>query len=404
MKVRHVNALVLLLASLGASSVSFAACDQTLSAGANVASAISGAAAGTTICLNSGSYGTVNITNVVKSGDVTVQSASGRTATLYVKIYQSNHIRLQNLTLTGFEIDTNQQGGTKNITISANTFTGQMVINAGNNGSANILIDGNTFDKISVCANCYEGRLQVIANPWSTQLSGITITNNHFGGPGESDGIQNGANGVIIGPGNVFDGIVQDGYSRHVDAYQGYGQANTTVTGNYFLNGDTYIMTPDGGHNEMITNNIFVGSGYRQKVQLGAYQGGSFSHNTVIGIDVASGAKSGQTPNSGTSYLNNIFIGGAMVDSGDQPGCNSGCVYDHNLFASSSYARGTSPIIGTPTFVGGANPSSWAGFQLTSNSLGYRAGSDGKDVGTNYYGPSTSTTSLAAPSNLRVVK
>ena len=31
----------------------------------------------------------------------------------------------------------------------------------------------------------------------------------HFGGGGESDGIQLGAPGVVVGPGNVFDGIVQ---------------------------------------------------------------------------------------------------------------------------------------------------------------------------------------------------
>jgi hypothetical protein len=49
------NLLLLSLILLGPIRLSFAACNQSLSAGAKVASAISGTAGGTTICLHSSS-------------------------------------------------------------------------------------------------------------------------------------------------------------------------------------------------------------------------------------------------------------------------------------------------------------------------------------------------------------
>ena len=119
-----------------------------------------------------------------------------------------------------------------------------------------ILLEGNTFDGISVCGNCYEGRVQVVGGSYPV---GVVIRNNHFGGGGESDGIQLGAPGVVVGPGNVFDGIVQGSYGRHVDAVQGYGQSRTTIVGNYFVRGDIYLMFPDGGNGEIIKDNVFDG-------------------------------------------------------------------------------------------------------------------------------------------------
>ena len=364
------------------------ACTQTLSSGANVASAIGSAAAGSTICLNSGSYGTVSLSNVVKSGDVTVRSVSARGASLALRINQSNHLRFQSLTIAGLEIDTNQQGGTKNITVQGNTFTGQSVLNLGNNGNANILLDGNTFDGISVCSNCYEGRVQIVANPWSNQLSGVTLTNNHFGNGGESDGIQNGANGVTIGPGNVFEGILQGSYGRHVDAIQLYGQSNTTITGNFFRNGDTYIMAPDGGNNEVITNNVFFGSGYYWKVQLGSHNNDKVMHNTVVGaMGISIDAKTDQAPSTNVIVQNNLMAGSSFKtnDSNGRMAC-TGCTFSSNLFKSSGDAMGTGNVIGTPTFVGGVTPTTWQGYRLMEGSVGYRVASDGTNIGANYFG------------------
>ena len=42
---------------------------------------------------------------------------------------------------------------------------------------------------------------------------------------------------------------------------------------------------------------------------------------------------------------------------------------------------GSPNISGSPTFAGGADPTTWAGFELTSGSTGHAGGSDGADVG-----------------------
>ncbi|MGZ3770416.1 MAG: hypothetical protein ACXVCP_12800 [Bdellovibrio sp.] len=385
------------------SARSLAACDQTLSVGINVANAIASAAAGSTVCLNSGNYGTVNLNNIVKTSPVTLQSASGRTAVINLNITQSSFLTLKNMTVSGLSISYQ----TTNITVSNNTFTGQFLINMGGNGgnygNANILIDQNSFDNITVCADCYEGRLQII----SDLPSGVTVTNNHFGGPGESDGIQNGAYGVVIGPGNVFDGIIQGNYARHVDAYQGYGQSHTTIIGNYFINGDTFIMTPDGGDTEVMTNNIFVGDG-GAKIQLGSHINDVFSHNTVINIGVQINKKMESTTKSSNALVkNNILINSDFntVDSGGVESCTN-CTFEHNLFSTSADALGINNLIGLPTFLGGIQPTAWPGYQLSASSLGYKAGTDGFDMGSNYYGSGVviqPTIVIAAPSNLRIV-
>ena len=394
MNIFRLKFLALFLVAAGASHGAMAACTQTLSPGNDVAKAATSAAAGDTICLNAGNYGTVAFTNIAKSADVTIQSASGRTATIYPDIWAANHLRFQNLTINGLEI----KDASRNVTIASSTFKGQAILRV--TGTAvNVVIDGSTFDGITVCASCYEGRLQIISG------DGVKITNNHFGGGGESDGIQIGASGAIIGPGNVFEGLLQGSYGRHIDSIQGYGQSNTTITGNYFTNNTIYVGMYDGGKNESITNNVFgPSSTNEQKLQLGSIQGLTFTHNTVKGnFVVAQGAKNGMTRNSNATYRNNIFDGTSIADTGDQPGCATGCVYESNLFSSSSNARGTGNTIAKPTYVAGASPANWAGYQLATGSAGYRAATDAADLGVTYYGPgSAAPVALAPPTGLSV--
>lgn len=61
----------------GAAAAEAANCTQTLHPGDNLASAIAIAAAGSTICLNPGDDGVVDLTGLKKTSDVTITSASG---------------------------------------------------------------------------------------------------------------------------------------------------------------------------------------------------------------------------------------------------------------------------------------------------------------------------------------
>lgn len=141
----------------------------------------------------------------------------------------------------------------------------------------------------------------------------------------------------------------------------------------------------DGGGNETITNNVFgPSSTNEQKLQLGAIQGLTFTHNTVKGnFVVAQGSKAGMPRNINATYRNNVFDGTAIADTGDMPGCASGCVYEANLFNSSSNARGTNNVIGVPLYSGSASPTNWSGFQLGPTSPGYGMAADGKSMGVN---------------------
>jgi len=353
-----------------------------LNPGSSVTSAVSSAPAGSTICLNTGSYGNQSFNGIVKSSTVTVRSTEAQGAVISLSIGgTTSGLRFDSLAIGSSGI----QGTAKNITISNSRFTNQLVIRMDAVANANILIDGNTFDGISVCGSCYEGRLQVNGGAYPI---GVKVTRNHFGGRGESDGIQIGAPGVVVGPGNVFEDIRQGSYSRHVDAIQGYGQSRTTITGNYFRNSDVFLMFPDGGTAELINNNVFDGGSGNNGIQLGSHNGDVFEHNTVRNVTVNMDKKTeNTTPSQNIVARNNIMIGSNFktVDTNGTPACTN-CTFDHNLFTSSGSVKGTASMVGTPLFVGGSVPSTWAGWQLAPSSPGFAGGSDGKDMGANYFG------------------
>jgi hypothetical protein len=384
---------------LGSSQVSWAACDQTLSSGANLASAISNAASGSTICLNSGNYGTVNLSSIVKTSDVTVQSVSGRDATVNPIISGTQHVKFQNLTIAGAKITTSRY-----ISVLNSTFTSQMlVIGSGSSSTpANILIDGNTFDGLKY-GGYGEGRLQLY------DAGGVTVSNNHFGKAGESDGIQWGGYGGTVGPGNVFDGLIQGSYSAHVDAIQAYGEVNHhTIKGNYFVNNTIAYAAYDGGANITFTDNVILGQGGYGQLIFGSVDNGIIKHNMLSNLAAGCDNKSELDASTNCVFSDNILINKVRMDITKCVNCNK----SYNLadtatvnYCSSEPTCGTmgsNLITGTPTFVGGTSPTSWSGYQITSSSLGYKNASDGTNRGINSIsGTTPPSTILAAPTNLR---
>jgi hypothetical protein len=392
-----------LVTFLFAPRASFAqSCDQTLNAGANVASAISSAAAGSTICLNSGSYGNVSVNGVSKASNVTIRSTTGTGASFSdLSISGVNHLTFLSLQLPGGADIDSSGGASKNLSILNSQFPGsQLLVNTTGNTSANIVIDGNTFGGYN--STGFEGTITVWRNPTTGSNNGVTISNNTFNGGGCADGIQvtGGANGITIGPGNSFQNYRQNSCAPHVDSFQLVDGSNVTITGNYFANDTIFLGIYDGGSNLTVTNNIFnTGDSGIQNFQIGGVSTMIFSHNTIKKSTMAIGTKAGNTPNNHWTVQNNIYDGSSLIDAGDQPGCNSVCTFSFNMFQSG--ARGTNNVSGSPTYTGGTTPSAWAGWQLANGSLGKSSGSDGADLGTNYYGGSSAAP--GPPTNLRVV-
>jgi hypothetical protein len=385
MKIHHFKRKFIFLSLLlGASQASFAACDQTLSPGANVASAVSSAATGSTICLNSGNYGSVNLFNIARSGYVTIRSTSAKGASIAPQLGNTKYVRLESLTISS---DVLQNSCSTHVQWVNNDFAGRGMT-LSNNGCGNLdtLIDGNSFTNFNVGGG-YEGRLSLVYG------SGITVTNNFFGNGGASDGIQliGGVSNVNISK-NTFSGILESLCGNvHCDAVQLYGAGTGIVLdSNYFANGDTFIMAPDGTSNLTIKNNVFNGSGvsYAYKIQLGSASNAVFNHNTLVNASAAFDSKTGSPASYNVTAQNNIFASGSGYKTSGGSGCSS-CTISSNL-------------TGTPTYVGGTNPTTFTGFQLTSSSQGYKAATDGYDMGVVFSGTTSAPTVLASPTNLRI--
>ncbi len=388
---------------LGSSELALAACNQTLAPGAALASAISSAAAGSTICLNSGSYGNVSLGTFTKSPPVIVQAVTPRGPTMGLSIQAAaNGVTFDGITFSGGIWIAGS--GNRNIIIKSSDFgTKQFVIQSSGFNNNNILIDNNTFGAFNASGG-YEGRLEVAGGSMPV---GVTITNNTFGPGGCSDGVQIAARGVVIGPGNTFTGIVQGNCAAHVDAIQGYGQSYTTVTGNHFINNSVDLGFYDGGTSEIFTNNVIQNdSNNYQSIQCGTIAGPLFEHNTLKNSTVSFNGKPENGPSTNLLLRNNILLGssGVSLKQNGTPACTN-CTVTNNLFQTSSISSGSSNLIGMPTFVGGSLPNTWAGYQLNSGSLGENAGTDGKDMGINGSGPvggPSGGTPPPAPTNLQV--
>jgi hypothetical protein len=393
----------IILAVFASTTLLSQTCTTTISTGANVANTVAAAANGSTVCLNNGDYGTVNLFDISRSGMVTIRSTNGIGATITPMVGNSDNMIFKSLTLEGMLIN----NCSRNIEVRDSTFVedepGLRITNNGYGCPANdhgYVIDNTIFHRVQ--QNTNEGRLSLVA------VQGATITNNTFSGVPTtipSDGIQiSGGTDVLI-QNNVFQDILQaDCGATHCDNLQLVGTDSVTITENFFINGDTFIMAPDGSTNSVVTNNVFDGDGvsYIDKVQFGTAINPIFRHNTITNCRVSFDSKTGEPASSGVQSQNNILINGSSFKTTNGNGCTS-CTFTFNLYDSGGI--GSNNISGTPTFTGGSTPSTWAGWELTSLSLGFEDGNDGFDMGTLYYGdgvasPSSPTVTTSAASSI----
>lgn len=385
-------------------------CTTTISAGASISSAVSSVANGGTVCLNAGAYPAWNAT-VTKTSQTTVTSAPGVTASQVTvpsfNFQSSRYITVTRITIgpNNTYLGTSRVGGTaaRNIHLRKNVFTGPLSIWTPQNINQDTVVDGNYFGNVVQSVN--EGRLGVQGSDANSVTNGVVISNNVFEGPGPSDGIQitGSGYGTVIGPGNVFTGIKQNPVCTaagdvHCDPIQTYGGSNTTITGNYFYGNSTGMMLNGADGPVTVTENVFVTDGeYPDQIVRAGTTGDVFTNNTFAnGARMRFGDSLGTV--SGALVRNNIITGGFSFQYG-QTQAGLGTI-DHNLIPGS--AIGTGGISGSPTFVGGASPTIWPGYTLTSGSLGALTGSDGKNMGANFFGIGTVGSPSLPPSNLRI--
>jgi hypothetical protein len=331
------------------------------------------AGGGETILLGAGSYG--SFAGAAKPSLVTIRPEPGAAVRMALAFTDAGNLRIEGVTIDGADIS----GSTHDVTIARSRFTHQVVVHAEHMSGANVVLRGNRLAGIDVCANCYEGRIQIIGD--SGRPSGIVIADNVIGPGGNSDGIQDGGNGVQI-VGNTFVGI-QGAGGRHIDALQLYGARSTVIRGNYFRDVSSAIMAPDGGDHERIEDNVFDTGGYPYAIMLGGDDGSVIRHNTMADLGgcayelpcgtllIAEGHD--LRPSRGTVVQDNIL--GALSVAGHSTLRSS----NHNLVAAGG--GGLRDRAGRPRFTGGPHPTSRSGFRLAGGSPGRRAASDRTDVG-----------------------
>lgn len=352
-------------------------CTQTVNAGANLAAVITGAGNGATICLTSGSYGRVTLTSFVKSPRVTVRAVSALGASVAgLSVNGSpNGVTFDGITWSG-DVGFNGTNSPRNITIQNSAFgVSQLTLDTSTYNLANIVFDHDTFGALNAGPNRSEGRVSV--RNGGSNPSGVSITNSTFGPGGCSDGIQTGANRLVIGPGNLFTGIRQSGCTEHVDAIQGYMADNTQVIGNFFVNNTVAFGFYDGESGLTISGNVVNGA---EVCDLGSITNLTLTHNTFRSVGCRIGGINFRTGGSGL-VTNNLWHGGGI----SQGSPAFGGTITHNMF--SSGGTGTNNIIGTPTYTGGSAPATWPGWLLAPGSIGKGAASDGGDMGATTFGP-----------------
>jgi hypothetical protein len=382
---------------LNASVLSAQTCTQTMNSGANVSTAVSAAAAGSTICLNAGSYN-LSLTNVTKSPRVTIRSTTGQSASLGITLTGTNGLTIDSVTIPNASLSGST---TKNITIQNSAFTGAIVIS--DLANANVLLNANTHNNI-------QGGGQFIAparihlSYGSSTPSGVTIQNSLMDG-GSADGVQTGVGVNIINNEfrNIKEGTCTD---CHTDAIQLLGASDSVIRGNYIHNVSTGIVAYDGVTRATIEDNVVDTASRPWGIELYADTNSVVRHNTVVYRatcdynlpcgTIALDHKSTDPAGRGTVLVDNIATSIATTN---------GSTYaqrDHNLVRSGAISG---DIQGSPTYVGGSLPTTLTGFKLAVGSLGKGAASSpaGSDIGATVVATSTPP-APAAPSNLRVVK
>jgi Right handed beta helix region/Bacterial TSP3 repeat len=342
---------------------------------ATLSSEVSAAAAGETICLASGSYGSWSGTGKA----ITIRPQSGASPTMRLNLSGSSDGNFTidggrdtfsattGLTITGADIT----GPVHDMTVKNARFTGGVKFLS--HPHPNVVFDHN--EHVGIPAS----DTGAIILPGGSQVhSGVTIRNSYFHDL-DPDGIQTGPAINVLD--NEFARLDPNRSSAHSDAIQlycgcGAPGVGSLVKGNYAHDGEQGIVAFDGSGDHVIEDNVVWNFRVHGIVLGGDTPASHVRHNTVGGsgrnqIDCSS--KSGFSPSQTAIYDNIAQYVGLSGAVNCTPSRN-----DHNMVRQSP---GTGNFLGNPTFVGGPNPTTYAGFRLAPGSPGKNAASNGQDIG-----------------------
>jgi hypothetical protein len=347
---------------------------------ASFASQVAAATPGQRVCLGAGDYGTWTGTDkaitIAPDHGVSPQMSFEFGATASGFTIDGGHTRL-NSRSPGIDLGPSSfDPGSKNITVKNTAATGHgafFVLDIRTDGPG-IVIKGNVFHDLEY-PNTTSGAVRVL-NSGRVGAANVVIEGNLFRDMG-ADAIDPGSPATIIG--NDFSNVNSTAKDpRHTDVIQIGGPGGEIIEGNFIHNGCIQgIDAFDGTANNTITDNVIVGCTVHSLVMAGDTPGSTVAHNTIVGSPGGSLIECGSKPGEGpsvTRIVNNISQGG-IASSGVpcKPSQDS-----HNMF----FSGAASPNLnGMPRFVGGAHPTTYAGYALMQGSPGKGAADDGLDTG-----------------------
>jgi parallel beta-helix repeat protein len=343
-------------------------CDRS-AAPSTFASQVSAAAAGQTICLGSGNYGTW----AGASKAITIKAAGGATPSMKVNFNTGDGgFTLDGMSGMGGDI----ANGAGNITIRNSSFTSPIIIRDTACGS-NILLDGNVHRNLSTpTISGVVSRVQ----GWGA----FTIQNSLLEG-GDMDGVRIDSDCIRV-VNNTFRNILQNG-PNHTDNIQFYGGGGAVIRGNWFVQTadvdarSTQVLAAyDGTENNLIEDNVIDSRSRPWGIELYSDTNSIVRHNTVI-------YRPGCDFNIACGYIDISRKVGTNSPNGCPRDCDPGVgtqVYDNvaNVIVrnGSTVARNDHNVPGQQvSFVGPLDR--YDGFRLAAGSPGKGAASDGSDVG-----------------------
>jgi nitrous oxidase accessory protein NosD len=326
-------------------------CTTSLPPGANVADAVSGAAGGTVICLEAGSYDRISIDGAQKSPPVTVRSGSSDRATVDgISLSDPSGLRFVNLDITSGTTVT--PSGT-DIQFIENDITGVGGIYLFGDYRidamiSNVLIEGNIIHDLDYSGNQDTGFGYGIEGVGDVR--NMTIRGNTIKSPA-SDYIQSATPIDWVVDRNTFLGPSLLGeHEDHQDLWQIFGGGeNIAFTNNVARDTATQesLLFQEGDFsNVVIENNLFDHDSLGYTCQIYQSTGLTFRNNTIVGSqwgclfrDLAS-----SPPGSGYEVDHNVFAEAeANVDISEEGRAGDWGAYDYNVSSDDS-AEGSNSV------------------------------------------------------------
>jgi len=319
-------------------------CTKTLSAGSNVASAISVARGGTTICLEGGSYDAIEATGVKKSPAVTIRSAPGAQARLSgIDLVDPSGLRFVALHLTdGVSVSPSAS----NIHFVDNDITGRNGIYMFGDYRIgkridNVLIEGNNIHDIDYSGSQETGYGYGIEGVG--EVRNMTIRGNTIKSPA-SDYIQSATPVHWVVDHNTFLGPSLLGeHEDHQDLWQIFGGGrNIAFTNNVARHTGTQesLLFQEGAFRKVVVkNNLFDHDSRGYTCQIYQSTGLIFRNNTIVGSHWGCLFRDLATSPPGSDYEvdHNIFAGTeASVDISEEGRADDWGTYDYNVSSDGS--------------------------------------------------------------------